>query len=96
MSDDPYPPQRAEPVKTGDDLEGVGIDDEIVRTPRPWWMRVLVVLLAIVLVLFLTPALAHIFFRPINPSQGPPPNHFGSGCWACHDINAGTPVRRYD
>ena len=96
MADEPYPAPD-EPVETDGPDDDVGaLDDDLAPTPRPWWYRVGVFVLAVALVLFLVPTLAHVFFPPVNPRQGPPPGHFGSGCWACHDMNGSVPVKNYD
>ena len=71
-------------------------DEEIVEAPKPWWYRVGIVVLVVAIVLFLVPAVAHVFFPPINPAQPAPPGHFASNCWACHDVSAGVAVRSYD
>ena len=88
MADDPCPP---------DELAGPGEgDDEIIEVHRPLWYRAGLLLLVVALVLFLVPAVAHVFFPPVNPAQTPPPGHFTSGCWACHDVSANTPVKSFD
>jgi hypothetical protein len=93
VADEPYP--ASDDSVESDDDAGVP-EDEIEARPRPWWYRAGVVLLAVALVLFLVPAVAHVFFPPVNPHQGPPPGHFGSGCWACHDVTGSVPVKNYD
>jgi hypothetical protein len=88
MADEPYPPPDGiEPDETG---------DEIVETPRPWWYRVGLVALVVAVVLFLTPAITHLFFPSVNPRQATPPGHFASSCWACHDLSADVPIRSFD
>jgi hypothetical protein len=89
MADEPYAPHdNADPT--------AAVDDEILVAPRPWWVRVGIVVLAAALLLFLTPAITHLFFPPVNPRQPAPPGHFTSGCWACHDFSASVPVRSFD
>ena len=96
MADEPYlaqdQPSEARALERGAD----GPADEETAAPRPWWYRAALAALAVAVVLFLVPPLAHVFFPPVNPHQGPPPGHFASGCWACHDVSASVPVRNFD
>ena len=88
MGDEQYPPE--------DDVELDQPEDETVETPRPGWYRLGLVVLVVAVVLFLTPAIVHLFFPPVNPRQAAPPGHFTSACWTCHDLSADVPVRSYD
>ena len=92
MADEPY--QSQDPGAPGDPPDAT--DDDIVEAKRPWWYRAGLVVLAVALLLFLTPAIAHLFFPPVNPHQKAPPGHFSSECWACHDMSANVTVKVYD
>ena len=70
-------------------------EEEIVEAPRPWWLRLGLGLLVVAVVLFLTPAIVHVFFPPVNPRQAAPPGHFTSACWTCHDLSSDVPVKSY-
>lgn len=86
----------------GDDPAGAAEDasktsareiDELRDERRPLWARVGIVILAIAVVLFISPLAVKLFVPPINPTQPAPPNHVSLDCQMCHTTSADVPVK---